>query len=100
MNHGLTIKRIWDDDHIVELECTVDTGTFRGSSTCYTGPDELARFAGDLERFARVFEGTATLSAALSDGTKAVTIQVSTVDAARHAIASVKTGDRAWRESS
>ena len=90
MDRGLTVKRIWDDEHLVALECTVDTGVFSGTATCYTGHLELATFADALRRFAQTFEGTAIFTAALADGTKAVTIDIRAVDRAKHTVASVK----------
>jgi hypothetical protein len=84
------VRDIWQDEHVVELECTVDTGVFCGTATCYTGHGALAKFADSLRRFARTFEGTAIFTAALSDGTKAVTIDIRAVDHAKHTAATVK----------
>jgi hypothetical protein len=90
MDRGLMVKGIWEDEHLVELECTVDTGVFCGTATCYTGHVELAMFADALRRFAQTFEGTAIFTAALADGTKAVTIDIRAVDRAKHTAATVK----------
>jgi hypothetical protein len=90
MDRGVIVKRIWDDEHIVEFECTVDTGVFCGTATCYTGHGALAMFADDLRRFVRAFEGTALFNAGLADGTKAVTIDIRAVDHAKHTVATVR----------
>ena len=90
MDRGVTVKRIWEDNDIVELECSVNTGVFCGTATCYTAHETLATFADDLRLFAQACEGTATFSAALADGTKAVTIEIRAIDQAKHTVATVK----------
>jgi hypothetical protein len=98
MDRGVIVKHIWEDEHLVEFECTVDTGVFCGTATCYTAHGKLATFAGALRRFATAFEGTAIFSAARADGTKAVTIEIRAVDHAKHTVAAVKlVTDRGFR---
>jgi hypothetical protein len=98
VNHGLAIEQIWDDEHLVELQCSVDTGLFRGTATCYTSHQDVATFAGDVQRFAVSFEGVATFEASLADttarlgtvGTTAVRIHLHTIDRAKHTAVRVR----------
>jgi hypothetical protein len=88
MDHGLIVKLIWDDEHLVEFECTVVTGVFRGPATCYAAHEALPAIADSLRQFVRDFEGAATFGA--EDGTKGVTIDIRAVDHAKHVVAAVK----------
>jgi hypothetical protein len=87
---GLRIKRIWDDEHLVEYECSIDTGTFRGSSTCYAGHGALEGFSEQLQRFSKAFEGTAVFDAGLEDGTNAVNIRFFIIDRAKRVVVAVR----------
>lgn len=62
----------------------VETGHFRGEATCYAAQGQLETFVDDLARFSQTLEGRATFDAGFSDGSKAVRIDVYTIDLARH----------------
>src|ERR1700733_4471929 len=89
MDQGLKISRIWDDAELIEFECLVDTGRFRGHATCYAGRGDLETFSDDLVAFSTTFEGRPTFVAGLADGTKAVKIELYAIDRAKHTAARV-----------
>lgn len=87
---SLDLTRIWDDADMVECRCRVDTGAFRGESTCYAGHGQLEEFAQQLSDFvASNFAGRPTFHCAMGDGTKAVKIEVYAINMAKHLAARV-----------
>src|SRR5262245_61914849 len=84
---GLKLRRIWEDQDLVELACDVDAGAFRGTGTCYVAQADIAKFATDIEQFVQRLEGRASFTTGLEDGTKAVRIDLYTIDMARHTVA-------------
>ena len=88
--NGLKLRRIWEDQDLVELACDVDAGTFRGTGTCYVSHDDIPKFATDIEQFIERLEGRVSFTTGLENGTKAVHIDLYTIDMARHTVIQVR----------
>ena len=81
---GVRLKWIWDDIDVVEFECSVDVGDFRGKATCYAAWNEHETFALQLTTFLQTHEGRVRFSTGLKGDTKSVVLEVFPVDAAKH----------------
>ena len=81
---GVRLKWIWDDIDVVESECSVDVGDFRGKATCYAAWNEHETFASQLTTFLQTHDGRVLFSTGLEGDTKAVVLEVFPVDAAKH----------------
>ncbi len=60
---SLSVKIVWEDDHMIEVECTVRAGTWAAESRAYTQRPQLAEFAKTLKMFAKQFDGSASFEA-------------------------------------
>ena len=81
---GLSIGVIWRDDDMIELECTVAYGGYRGVSTCYTIAEDVIEFADALDSLAKTGDGHATFDSGLEDGSKRIALRAYTIDLAGH----------------
>jgi hypothetical protein len=81
---SLSIKRIWCDIDVVEIECVVESAEFRGKATAYAAPNEVAKFADRLDGFLRNPVGRVALTTGLQDGSKSIKIEVYSIDMAGH----------------
>jgi len=86
---GVRLKWIWDDVDVVEFECLVDVGDFRGKATCYAARNEHETFASQLTTFLQTHEGRVLFSTGLAGDTKAVVLEIFPVDAAKHLVMKV-----------
>ena len=48
----VSIEVVYVDEDMIELEAVVGAGHWRGRATAYTVPEDVARFAEELQRFA------------------------------------------------
>ena len=86
---GVRLKWIWDDVDVVEFECLVDVGDFRGKGTCYAARNEHETFASQLTTFLQTHEGRVLFSTGFAGDTKAVVLEVFPVDSAKHLVMTV-----------
>jgi hypothetical protein len=83
-NCGLTVRVVWFDDDIIELECAVGYRGFRGAATCYTTREDVVAFADALDSLNKSSRGSPAFHAALGDGSKRVSLRAYTIDMAGH----------------
>lgn len=59
----LAVKVVWEDDHMIEIECAVHAENWAARSRAYTQRPQLAEFAQALKKFAQRCDGSASFEA-------------------------------------
>lgn len=90
--HHLSIRVIWQDDELVEIEGRVITDRWSGNATSYTTFAEIRQFARELSRFNLSLAGEACLEAGAEEGYGLVAMRFYTIDAARHVACYLRLG--------
>lgn len=81
--HELSLEVVWTDEHMLELEALVVADHWGGKARAYTVPQDITRFASDLDGF---YNGAATAQfvAGADDGGGLIALRLYRIDMAGH----------------
>ncbi len=89
--YSLSVKIVWEDDHMIEVECSLRVGTWAAESRAYTQRPQLAEFAQTLKSFAKRFDGSASFEAG-GEGIGSVKLRFYPFDKSKHLACFVELG--------
>src|SRR5262245_61815230 len=80
----LTLEVVYDDEHLIQVECRVAVGSWSGAARAYTTPDELRALAGAAGRFAETLGEPVAWEAGRDYGTGLIGLRLYTIDRSGH----------------
>jgi hypothetical protein len=83
MDH-LSLEVVYDDEHLIQVECRVVVGSWAGTARAYTTPDDLRAFAGAAGDFAESLREPVEWEAGNDNGIGLIRLRLYTVDRAGH----------------
>lgn len=88
---SILVKIVWEDDHMIEVECIVSAGTWSAESRAYTQRPQLAEFAQHLKTFAQRCDGSASFEAG-REGIGSIKLRFYPYDMSKHLACLVELG--------
>jgi hypothetical protein len=87
---GVSVEIVYFDEDLVKLATIVSTGRWRGRARAYTVPQDIAKFATDLERFVSGTVGAAEFTAGADNGIGLIALRFYRIDRAGHIVCHVR----------
>jgi hypothetical protein len=86
----ITLRVVYVDEHLVQLECQALLGTWSGVAQAYTTQREVREFGTELEQFSATLQGQATWECGDDNGIGLIGLRLYTIDRACHVACQVR----------
>ena len=95
-SHHVTLRVVYEDEHLIQIEVRVVTADWAGAAPAYTGRDQIGDFATRLSRFHERLEGDCRFEAGRE--VSRVSLRFYTYDAARHIACRIELATETWHD--
>jgi hypothetical protein len=80
----LSLEVVYEDEHLIQVECRVKFGDWSGAARAYVRQDDLRAFASAARRFGETLRGPAAWEAGKDNGVGLVGLRFYTIDRSGH----------------